>query len=55
MQTLIEILNTPFLGKDAWLWLVFVAIVVTLLAFDLGVLRKDEREKEVSEFLCVKR
>ena len=53
MQTLIEILNTPFLGKDAWLWLVFVAIVVTLLAFDLGVLHKDDREIGVKESLLL--
>ena len=48
-----EILNTPFLGKDAWLWLVFVAIVVTLLAFDLGVLHKDDREIGVKESLLL--
>ena len=53
MQTLIEIMNTPFLGKDAWLWFVFFAIVVTLLAFDLGVLHKDDHEIGVQESLLL--
>ena len=44
MEVLVDFLNTPLLGKDAWLWLVFAAIVVSLLAFDLGVLHKDDKE-----------
>ena len=46
-------MNTPFLGKDAWLWLVFIAIVVTLLAFDLGVLHRDDHEIGVKESLLL--
>jgi tellurite resistance protein TerC len=53
VQTLIEIMNTPFLGKDAWLWLVFFSIVVTLLAFDLGVLHKADQEIGVKESLLL--
>ena len=53
MDTFIEFLNTPFLGKDAWLWLVFIGIVVTLLALDLGILHKDDREIEVRESLLL--
>jgi tellurite resistance protein TerC len=53
VQTLIEIMNTPFLGKDAWLWFVFFGIVVTLLAFDLGVLHKDDHEIGVKESLLL--
>ena len=53
MQTFIEVLNTPFLGKEAWLWLLFFGIVVTLLAFDLGVLHKDDHEIGVKESLLL--
>ena len=41
----------PFLGKAIWIWLLFIGIVVTLLAFDLGVLHKDDHEIEVKESL----
>ena len=46
-------MNTPFLGQDAWIWLVFITIVITLLAFDLGVLHKDDREIGVRESLLL--
>jgi len=42
-------LQLPFLGKAAWLWLVFVGIVVLLLAFDLGILHRDDHEIGVRE------
>lgn len=35
-------LFTIFMGKAVWLWLVFLAIVISLLIFDLGVLHKDQ-------------
>jgi tellurite resistance protein TerC len=44
-------LYADFLGKPAWLWLLFVAIVVALLTFDLGVLHKEDREIGASESL----
>lgn len=53
MEALQALLQTPFLGKAAWIWLVFVGVVVTLLALDLGVLHKDEREIEVKESLLL--
>ena len=53
MEHLIELLNTPFLGKAAWIWGVFVAVVVTLLVLDLGVLHKHDREIEVKESLLL--
>ena len=46
-----EFLYTPFLGHAVWLWLVFVAVVVALLVFDLGVLHKDDHEIGVRESL----
>jgi tellurite resistance protein TerC len=42
VDVLFELLNTPIMGEAAWLWLVFVGIVVGLLAIDLGVLHKDD-------------
>ncbi len=53
MQTLTEFMNTPFLGTDAWLWFVFIGVVVTLLALDLGVLHKEDREIGVKESLML--
>ena len=46
-------MNIPFLGKEVWVWLVFISIVATLLAFDLGVLHKDDREIGVRESLLL--
>ena len=38
-----DILFAEFLGKPAWVWTSFVAVVLALLAFDLGLLsRRDE-------------
>ncbi len=51
MDTLIQFLHIPFLGKAAWLWLVFIGIVVTLLALDLGIFHKDDHEIGVRESL----
>jgi len=53
VELMIEFFNTPFLGKEAWVWLVFIGIVVTLLAFDLGVLHKDDHEIDVKESLLL--
>ncbi len=51
MDNLLLFLNEPFLGKATWIWLSFVAIVTSLLAFDLGVLHKDDHEIGVTESL----
>ena len=48
-----ELLQSPFLGKAVWVWLVFIGVVITLLAFDLGVLHKDDREIGVRESLLL--
>jgi len=53
MDTLIPVLAADFLGKPAWVWLTFVGIVVALLAFDLGVLHKDDKEIGVRESLLL--
>lgn len=46
-----EFLFIPFLGTPLWMWLLFVAIVIALLVFDLGVLHKDDHEIGVGESL----
>lgn len=53
MEALQTLLQTPLMGKEAWIWLVFIGVVITLLALDLGVLHKDEREIEVKESLLL--
>jgi tellurite resistance protein TerC len=40
-----EFLYELWLGKPAWMWLVFMTLVVSLLAFDLGVLGKRREKK----------
>jgi tellurite resistance protein TerC len=49
--TQLELLLILFLGKPLWMWLVFMLVVAALLAFDLGVLHKDDHEIGVAESL----
>jgi tellurite resistance protein TerC len=51
MAFLDAILFGLFLGKPGWVWLAFSAIVLALLAFDLGVLHRKAREIDVGESL----
>ncbi|MDO9315072.1 MAG: TerC family protein [Burkholderiaceae bacterium] len=53
MDFLIPLVSADFLGKPAWVWLAFVGIVFTLLAFDLGVLHNDDHEIGVRESLLL--
>ncbi|BAF89014.1 integral membrane protein [Azorhizobium caulinodans ORS 571] len=46
-----SLLAMEVIGKPAWLWASFLAIVFTLLAFDLGVLHKDDKEIGIAESL----
>lgn len=46
-------LDMIWLGQPLWMWLAFVAIVATLLALDLGVLHKKQREIGVTESLVL--
>jgi tellurite resistance protein TerC len=47
------LLLTPLLGVHAWLWLLFFGIVVVLLALDLGVLHRKDREIGITESLAL--
>ncbi|WP_397423126.1 TerC family protein [Phenylobacterium sp.] len=51
LDLITAILTSDFLGKPAWLWLVFMGIVGALLAFDLGILHKSDKAIGVSESL----
>jgi tellurite resistance protein TerC len=46
-----DLLNVLWLGMPVWIWLSFIAVVVALLAFDLGVMHRDTREIGVRESL----
>ena len=48
-----ELLFVEWLTKPLWMWLAFIAIVITLLAFDLGVLHRKQREIEIKESLIL--
>ena len=53
MDNLFLPLMSDFLGTPVWIWLTFASIVVALLAFDLGVLHKDDQEIGVRESLLL--
>ncbi|MDH7804542.1 tellurite resistance protein TerC [Rhizobium sp. AN70] len=38
-----------WLGKPLWMWAGFIALVITILSFDLGILRKENKEIGVGE------
>ena len=52
MDFLLPFFTADFLGKPAWLWLAFIGIVIALLAFDLGVLHKEDKEIGVRRVCC---
>jgi tellurite resistance protein TerC len=48
-----EFLLLDFLGKPIWMWATFLGIVIALLAFDLGVLHRDNHVIGVKESLLM--
>jgi len=46
-----EFLLAEWIGQPAWMWLGFLGVVVALLAFDLGVLHKEDKEMGIGESL----
>ena len=51
IEFMLNFLQANFMGQEAWLWFVFIGIVITLLVLDLGVLHKDNREIGIKESL----
>ena len=51
MDAVASFFQAEFLGTAAWIWLTFIGIVVALLAFDLGVLHRNDHEIGVTESL----
>ena len=47
------VLAAPLLGTPLWMWLAFLAVVVLLLLFDLGVLHRSQREIAIGESLIL--
>ena len=48
-----EFLFVEWLTKPLWMWLAFLAIVIALLVFDLGVLHREQREIGIRESLLL--
>lgn len=48
---MIEFLNDAWMGKPAWMWLLFIAVVIALLVIDLGLIHRKSRIIGVSESL----
>lgn len=46
-----EFLIMNWLGTPVWFWLSFLGLVITLTAFDLGILHKKDREMGIGESL----
>ncbi len=49
MELFLAALSADFLGTPTYFWLIFIGIVVALLAFDLGVLHKEDKEISAKE------
>ncbi|WP_322104601.1 TerC family protein [Paraburkholderia sp. J41] len=48
---LAPLIAASFLGQPLWLWAAFLAVVLVLLALDLGVLHRNDREIGIRESL----
>ena len=53
MESLFAALSGDFLGTPLYFWVAFIAIVIGLLVFDLGILHRDEHEIEAKESLLL--
>lgn len=53
MSVLTTLMMADVAGTPAWVWGGFMAVVIALLAFDLGVLHKDNREIGIRESLLL--
>ncbi|MBX3486301.1 MAG: TerC family protein [Candidatus Paracaedibacteraceae bacterium] len=46
-----EILFEIWMGKPLWVWGTFIALILALMSFDLGILHKKQKEIKISESL----
>jgi tellurite resistance protein TerC len=46
-----EFITTLWLGMPAWIWFAFIAVVLAVLAFDLGVMHREAHAIGVRESL----
>ena len=46
-----EFFSAEWLGKPLWMWTGFLAVVLVLLAFDLGVLNRKDKEMGIAQSL----
>lgn len=53
MGSLFDFIFLDFLGKDVWVWLLFIGLVIGLLALDLGVLHKNSKVISAKESLLM--
>jgi tellurite resistance protein TerC len=53
MESLFAALMGDFLGTPIYFWVAFIAIVIGLLVFDLGILHRDEHEIGAKESLSL--
>ena len=51
MESLLAFALADVMGKPLWLWLMFIGLVISLMAFDLGVLNKKDHVMGVAESL----
>jgi tellurite resistance protein TerC len=49
MEFLASVIYADFLGTPTYFWLIFAGVVAALLAFDLGILHKEDKEIEAKE------
>lgn len=46
---MVELFSTLFMGMPIWVWLAFLAVVITILAIDLGLLHGEAHEPTLKE------
>lgn len=51
MNAASALMTTGFMGQPIWLWLMFLVVIISLLALDLGVINKKDHEIGVRESL----
>lgn len=49
METLVSILGASWLGMPAWVWFGFIAIVLMIMAVDLGLFHREAHEPTLKE------